>query len=63
MPTHFARFRYLNGGGRIRNESDKVIQVRPEPFNPPIDILPGEEKDVPMTPEGEAILEVIFEDS
>jgi hypothetical protein len=58
MPSHFDRFRLLNGGSRFRNESDKPVYVRAEEPDPPIEIPPGTEADLPVSPVGEVIIEV-----
>lgn len=60
MPSHFDRFRFLNGGGRVRNESDKVVQFRAFEEDPPIEVPPGEEADIPSTPEGDFIMDVMI---
>ncbi len=56
MPSHFDRFRYLNGS--IKNESDKVVYVSDFPDGPHIELPPGMEIDPPKTPEGEFNLHV-----
>jgi hypothetical protein len=60
MPSHFDRFRLLNGGSRLRNESDKVVYAKAEEPDEPIGISPGTELDLPFSPSGECILELEF---
>jgi len=62
MPIPFDRFRLLNGGRRFRNESDKVVYVKAEEPDEPLGISPGAEVDLPMSPEGETIIEVQTEE-
>jgi hypothetical protein len=57
MPIPFDRFRLLNGS-RFRNESTKAVYARASEEDPPIEIPPGAEADLPVSPEGETILEV-----
>jgi hypothetical protein len=54
---HFDRFRLLNGS-RIRNESGKVVYLRAHEEEPPIEVLPGMEAELPVSPEGETIVDV-----
>jgi len=61
MPSHFDRFRLLNGGNRIRNESYKPILVKAKEEDPPIEIPPGGAEDLPQSPEGETIIDVVDE--
>jgi hypothetical protein len=58
MPTHFDKFRLLNCyGGRIRNESDKPIQIGVQDGGMFFELLPGEEEELP-SPTGETIVKV-----
>lgn len=57
MPSHFDRFRYLNGG-RFRNDSEKVVYVSALPEDPHVEVPPGAEVDPPKTPEGDFSLHV-----
>jgi len=56
MPSHFDRFRYLNGSNKFVNESDKFVYVRAEEEDPPLEVPPHTEVDVP--PSGQVIIEV-----
>lgn len=61
MPSHFDRFRLLNDGGnrRFRNESEKMVYLRPgDDGQPPVSVAPGEEWPLPESPEGETLIEV-----
>lgn len=58
MPSHFDRFRLLNGGSRIRNESDKNLFIKSEEPEEGMILSPGMEMDLPYSPIGEVIVEV-----
>ena len=61
MPVPFDRFRFLNDGDnpRFRNESDKVVYLTPgDGAEPPIAVLPGQERPLPVSPEGETVIEI-----
>ena len=58
MPSHFDRFRLLNGSSRIRNESQKSLYVGVLDEGPFLEVPPGAEEDLPVSPEGETILQV-----
>jgi len=62
MPSHFDRFRLLNGGSRLLNEGEKVLYVRPEDALPPVEVYPADEIDLPFSGTGEVIIEVPRED-
>jgi len=57
MPIHFDRFRLLNGS-RLRNEGERVIWVRATEEDPQQPVNPGEEVHLPISSEGETIIEV-----
>lgn len=58
MPTKIDRFRLLSNGG-IRNESQKKLHVRAYSLDHPTEVPPGEESPLPVTPEGETIIDVV----
>lgn len=58
MPMHFDRFRLLNDG-HFRNESSKVVYVRAYEDDPPIEVQPGIEVELPQTSAGETLIEVL----
>lgn len=64
MPIPFDRFRILTDPSsptapRFHNESTKVVQVRAHEQDPPLPIAPGQEIPLPMSDEGETIVEVV----
>jgi hypothetical protein len=65
MPTHFGRFRLLNIDGpdpmSIVNDGDSTIYVRAASEDPQIEVLPGQEVEVP-TSGGESIIEAVGSD-
>lgn len=58
MPSHFDRFRLLNGGSRFSNESDKFVYIKAQEEDPAIEVLPGHEVDLPYSPAGEVIIDI-----
>ena len=59
MPLHFDRFRFLNGGREVRNESEHLLYLRAEEAEDPLVLAPGEEGPVPRSPAGETIVDVL----
>jgi len=49
MPSHFDRFRLLDGD-RLLNESGKTIYLREEETGPQIEVPPGVEVPLPAAP-------------
>lgn len=62
MPIHFDRFRLLNRGSRIRNESDKVLYLRAEEPDMPVVVPPEGEAPLPISLEGETLIDVVTEE-
>lgn len=62
MPMHFDRFRLLNGGREVRNESEHLLYLRGEESEDPLILLPGEEGIAPQSPAGETIIDVLTEE-
>lgn len=58
MPENFDRLRLLGDGG-IRNESSKVIHLRAYSLDHPTEVRPGEESPLPVTPEGETLIDLV----
>jgi len=61
MPSHFDRFRLLNGE-RFRNESQKFVHLRAEEPDEPIIVPPDGEVLLPPSPTGETIIDVVTEE-
>lgn len=61
MPSHFDRFRLLNGSGkdlsgvRFRNESEKLTTLHGDTVVP---VVAGAETELPPSTSGEIIIEV-----
>lgn len=62
MPVPFDRFRLLNDG-RIRNESPKFMYLRAKEDDEPDVVPPGMEAVLPISPDGETIVDVADEQS
>jgi len=62
MPMHFDRFRLLNNGRKLRNESEHPVFVQAEDASPQIPVAPGEEVHLPYSYEGGCIIEIQQDD-
>lgn len=60
MPVAFDRIRLLPDGG-IHNESKKVVHARGNVHETPTEVRPGEKSFLPVTPEGETIIDILTE--
>ena len=58
MPIHFDRFRLLNDRRDLRNESGSPVYLKAREEDEPIVLLPGEEAPLPVSPEGETLIDV-----
>jgi hypothetical protein len=57
MPSHFDRFRLLNGGRSLRNEGSEPIYVGATEQDPKIEVPPGQEILLPFSEADETLIQ------